>query len=280
MRRMRVGSWFRGRAFTLIELLVVIAIIGILIALLLPAVQKVREAAARMSSTNNLHQIGLAVHNYHDAVGRLPDNGINSSFPATWCWAFKLLAYVEQGAIYDSASKLQSFPAVPIKTYLCPGRSHTPFSTSGGNFPGINGPHTDYAINWYSFGDPKRAVTLGVVSAVNGTSNTVFVGEKAMDPTKYGNTASDNWDTVIYSGGYGGTGRGGLHVYKDAPGVDFAGDNNHFGRGDGNWGSPFSAGGLFVFADGSVRPISFGISTNTMQAALNYQNNVPFSLDP
>jgi prepilin-type N-terminal cleavage/methylation domain-containing protein len=218
MPQVRLRRWLGGRAFTLIELLLVIAIIGILIALLLPAVQKIREAAARMSSTNNLKQIGLAAHNYHHAVGRLPDNGSNTSQPANWCWAFQLLPHIEQRPAYNDAIQLKpAFAAVPIKTYLCPGRNHTPFSTGGGDFPNIDGPHTDYAINWYSFGDPKRKVTLGSFSAANGASYTILVGEKAMDPRNYTAVRSENWDEVIYSGGYGGTGRGGLHIYKDAP---------------------------------------------------------------
>ena len=125
----------KRKGFTLIELLVVIAIIAILIGLLLPAVQKVREAAARMSCSNNLKQLGLAIHNYEGSFGKLPTSGEGNNATKTATdfdlesFYTVILPYVEQGNVYNMMDHTVNYDATPanqtaakskIKTFLCP----------------------------------------------------------------------------------------------------------------------------------------------------------------
>src|SRR6516165_3706706 len=113
---MRQGTQHQG--FTLIELLVVIAIIGVLLGLLVPAVQKVRESAARLQCQNNLKQMGLALHNYHDAQQSLPpgyaavasySDGATDTTPG-WGWAVFVLPYLEQDNLYRQIDFRQPIP--------------------------------------------------------------------------------------------------------------------------------------------------------------------------
>jgi prepilin-type N-terminal cleavage/methylation domain-containing protein/prepilin-type processing-associated H-X9-DG protein len=189
------------RGFTLIELLVVIAIIGVLVGLLLPAVQAAREAARRIRCVNNLKQVGLAVHNYHDAVGTLPlgcivtfDRSGSPIFPG-WGATARILPYLEDQNKFNACNfslaneTPQNNTAMRFctATFMCPSDARNQVVFIDGTQPRNN---TNYGFNrgdWYVWGGAGAApppnspfrvnVSVRIAAITDGLSNTLFVAE-------------------------------------------------------------------------------------------------------
>jgi prepilin-type N-terminal cleavage/methylation domain-containing protein len=311
MSMKRLTQWLRPkRAFTLIELLVVIAIIAILIGLLLPAVQKVREAAARMVSANNLKQLGIATHTLNDTRGVLPvvcgwspqppagqegvEGGVNGTAQ------FYLLPYLEQETLYRRSLQAPqtldyaawgaagyNWPPIwnnlvlayranyiydPVKTFIAP-LDPTAYDT--------------YAYCCYMANSEVFTGQLKMNTITDGTSNTMLFGEG------YSYAYSSNWSTTPYYNGYrqGYYNLGAESVYYSNTGwiiYDYRGPsfkqetgvNVAFEVRPANWSANMQllqglqSGGVQVaLCDGSVRMVASGVTVATWRAAITPNGN-------
>jgi prepilin-type processing-associated H-X9-DG protein len=249
-------------------------------------VQKAREAATRDSCANYLKQLALGMHNLHDAWGSFPSNGgyggepgpVLKTGPYQWgvgdpnksprdqpgAWGFALLSYIEQ----ENAYYASDFSA-GIKTFACPSRRNGQPQTCPASDPlwsgwdyqtaGINPwTKTDYCANSEVVQNRGgRMWTLTEITNADGTSETILIGEKSVDPRAY-LTGGWFWDEPIACGGNGGNGRNGSGLAMDVDGVGYA----------NNWGSAHPAGAQFAFCDGSVRMVRYSVPASIVEALL------------
>ncbi len=275
----------RRTGFTLIELLVVIAIIAVLIGLLLPAVQKVREAAARVRCANNLKQLGLAAHTAHDSAGSIPPGlGYWPGRSAYGTYHFHLLPYIEQNALYQQSqyggfyfvANNQVF-AQPLKMFTCPSDPSAPSDGTAKDMVGNSWGTTSYAVNVQVVCKVRSNGTI--TSAENharltgsfpdGTSNTVLLTEK------YAQCFNNNYPAGGTFWGYFYTGAG-LNPYH--PGFAISWNGYSYGPAskflvqpapynggcDPTMASSPHAGGIQIgLADGSVRFLNSNITPYT-----------------
>lgn len=207
----------RRVAFTLVELLVVIAIVGILVALLLPAIQAAREAGRRTQCTNHLKQIGLGLHNHHDIWEYLPSGGTVPWAPITFengipasaktqgvSWAYQILPYMEQRPLVESTYDVNVLQTRALKFYFCPSRRN-PTEQAGRylmDYASATPANTPNSWDQYWYGEiwtvPANALYWGAITRtgtqgspvgfnaiVDGTANTLLVSEKRLNKKNY-----------------------------------------------------------------------------------------------
>jgi prepilin-type N-terminal cleavage/methylation domain-containing protein/prepilin-type processing-associated H-X9-DG protein len=314
----------RGRtAFTLIELLIVMAIIALLMGLLLPAVQKVRESAYRTECANHLKQIGLASVNYATSNQRLPDagsidsqgGGATPSNRLDWGWTFEILPQLDQENLFreNSATKIRQ---TPLPVYYCPSRRAPAVygpapnhdwakcdyagnigtipsaNTVLSDVPDANGPIVIRGVNSTNPAGVSRVVVSLTRGLDDGASNTLMIGEKHANLATMGyqdlNDHSDN-DSWAGAGPNSGDIMRGALVQTSSwltPAQDISDPNQAAIMAKAfRFGSSHVAGLNFVFCDGSVRFIGYGVSPAVFKAACTRNGSratppeAPFNLD-
>ena len=286
----------RRAGFTLIELLVVIAIIAVLVGLLLSAVQKVREAANRTTCQNNLHQIGLALHSYHDSQGSFPSGyrcqPVNPNSPDQtapgWGWAALLLPYIEQTSLaqninlnlpVEDPSNLAARTMI-VKLYVCPSdRSTGVFAVNDKN----NAPLAQVATNSYAAchgvgvdldeelddfnGMFSRNSKVRFADVTDGTSNTIAVGERGSFFTQTPWAGAVSFGTTRITPGAPINNSTAIEDAATQTLVHVAVHTLNDPNADPeDFFTPHTGNAMFCFADGSVRPIRTGVSLSVLQA--------------
>lgn len=279
--------------FTLIELLVVIAIIAILVGLLLPAIQMVRESASKMTCANNLKQIGIAFHHFHGDRNAIPPSRLGPSGGAAW--TVLILPYIEEGNLYQQWEmhhrfvKQRSFSRkAQVELYYCPSRRSAPHLSKDtwkgmpvygalGDYVGCAG--DDYASTRdYVVGngamvnaDISRGLAhwrprLRFASITDGLSNTFLVGEKHVRPHRFGERYEG--DASIFNGDN-------QYTVMRAAGVEFPLAQSSTDRFNSQFGSYHPGLCQFVMCDGSVRALQSSTHRRILQRLANRMDGNP-----